>query len=187
MIHKYPYKIHKPGSKQFPDHLLKYADLVETNEGFSAMMEGAQDFMEFLSVLSPKKMSLRYAPDKWTVQEVLLHMIDTERMFQNRAFRISRKESKALSGFDHNRYVKNLPKIDRSIESIRDEYETVRKSTFLLYAGLTKVEMKHQGKVSNYILTLPSIPFIIAGHEIHHLNILRAKYNILEVNTPHGL
>jgi len=182
MIHKYPYRIHKPGLNHFSNHLVKYAKLVETNEGFEALMEGAADFMALLSVLPQEKMSQSYQKDKWTVQEVLLHIIDTERMFQNRALRISRKESRALSGFDHDKYVKNLPNIARSIESIRDEYETVRKGTFLLYAGLTKVEMKLQGRVSNYTLTLPSIPFIIAGHEIHHLNILKDRYNILEVD-----
>lgn len=184
MIHKYPYRIHKPRKNQFPEHLQQYAKLVETNEGFSALMEGATEFMALLSALPPAKMSHAYQKNKWTVQEVLLHMIDTERMFQNRALRISRKEQRALSGFDHNRYVKNLPNIARSIESIRDEYETVRKGTFLLFAGLTKVEMKLEGRVSNYKLTLPSIPFIIAGHEIHHLNILKDQYSILEIDHP---
>ncbi len=184
MIHKYPYRIHKPGSNQFPEHLQNYAKLVDTNEGFTAMMEGATAFMSMLSVLPTEKMAHSYDKNKWTVQEVLLHMIDTERMFQNRALRISRKESRSLSGFDQDKYVKNLPQIVRSIESIRDEYETVRKGTFLLFAGLTKVEMKLQGRVGNYTLTLPSIPFIIAGHEIHHLNILNDKYNILEIDHP---
>jgi len=181
MIHKYPYRIHKPSLNQFPKHLQNYAQLVGTNEGFSALMEGATDFMALLSVLPQDRMSHSYQKGKWTVQEVLLHMIDTERMFQHRAFRISRKESRALSGFDQDKYVKNLPQIARSIESIRDEYETVRKGTFLLFAGLTKIEMKLQGRVSNYILTLPSIPFIITGHEIHHLNILKDRYHILDV------
>lgn len=182
MIHRYPYRIHKPGLNQFPKHLESYAQLVETNEGFTALMEGATKFMALLSVLPPEMMSQTYQKGKWTVQEVLLHMIDSERMFQNRALRISRKEPRALSGFDQDKYVKNLPQIARSIESIRDEYETVRKGTFLLFAGLTKIEMKLQGRVSNYILTLPSIPFVIAGHEIHHLNILRDRYNIQEID-----
>ncbi|MBY5960057.1 DinB family protein [Membranicola marinus] len=182
MIHKYPYRIHKPGHNQFPNHLQPYVKLVETNEGFEALMEGATEFMAMLSVLPPEKMGYSYQRDKWTVQDVLMHMIDTERMFQNRALRISRKESRALSGFDQDKYVKNLPNIVRSIESIRDEYETVRKGTFLLFAGLTKVEMKLQGRVSNYTLTLPSIPFIIAGHEIHHLNILKERYNIQDIH-----
>ena len=184
MIHKYPYRIHKPSLANLPQYLQEYGKLVKTNEGFTALMEGANDFASMLSVVSPDKMSQTYQNGKWTVQDVLLHMIDTERMFQNRAFRISRGEPRALSGFDQDRYVKNLPHIVRSVESIRDEYETIRKSTFLLYAGLTKVEMKLQGRVGNYILSLPSIPFIIAGHEIHHLNILRDKYNIIEIDHP---
>lgn len=178
MIHRYPYKIYKPGLNQFPDYLHPYVKLVDNDEGFSALMEGAVDFTELLKILPPAKMDYRYEKDKWTVQDVLLHMIDTERIFQNRALRISRKEPRAQSGFDQNRYVKNLPKIARSIESIRDEYETVRKGTFLLYAGLTKVEMKLQGRVGKNIITLPSIPFIIAGHEIHHIQILRERYGI---------
>ncbi|SRR5690606_3946433 len=179
MIHKYPYQIHKPGVSQIPKYLQRYTSRVNNNEGFAALMEGAQLFMSMLSVLPVEKMSYRYQPDKWTVQEVLLHMIDTERIFQDRALRISRAETQLQPGFDQDLYVKNLPNIERSIESIRDEYETVRKSTFLLFAGLTKVEMKRQGPVSDYILTLPSIPFVIAGHEIHHLIILRDRYGIV--------
>lgn len=178
MIHKYPYQIYKPGLNQFPDYFQPYVKLVNDDEGFSALMKGAVEFVEFLKILPPTKMNYRYQKNKWTVQEVLLHMIDTERIFQNRALRISRKEPRAQSGFDQDRYVKNLPNITRSIESIRDEYETVRKGTFLLYAGLTKVEMKLQGRVAKNIITLPSIPFIIAGHEIHHLRILQEKYDI---------
>src|SRR5690606_20288655 len=97
-----------------------------------------------------------YEKNKWTVEEVLLHMIDTARVFQSRALRIARQEPQVMNGFDQDLYVRSLPRIERSIESIRDEYETVRKSSFLLFAGLTKVEMKLSGKVSDYVLTLPS-------------------------------
>jgi|SRR5690625_203936 len=177
-IHKYPYKIYKPNLNQIPKYLHSYVKLVDNNEGFSALMEGAIGFVDTLKLINPAKLNHRYQNNKWTVQEVLLHLIDTERIFQNRALRISRKEPRALSGFDQNRYVRNLPNIVRSVESIRDEYETVRKSTFLLYAGLTKAEMKLQGRVGKDIITLPSIPFIIAGHEIHHLHMLQNEYGI---------
>ena len=182
MIHKYPYQIHKPGNRQIPKYYQKYVGLVQTNEGFAALMEGATDFMAMLSVIPPEKMKYSYGKNKWNVQEVLLHMIDTERIFQTRAFRISRQEPQVMTGFDQDLYVRNLPNIDRSIESIRDEYETVRKATFLLFAGLTKVEMKLQGRVDNYKISLPSIPFIIAGHEIHHLNLLRERYKIMGID-----
>lgn len=182
MIHKYPYQIHKPGMNQFPKYLQKYATLVKLDEGFAALMDGATEFMTMLSVLPPDKMNHKYQRNKWSVQEVLLHMIDTERIFQDRALRISRQETQVQPGFDQDLYVKNLPNIERSIESIRDEYETVRKATFLLFAGLTKVEMKLHGRVSDYDLTLPSIPFVIAGHEIHHLNILKERYHIMGID-----
>lgn len=184
MIHRYPYKIHKPGNSQIPEYYQKYADLVRQNEGFAALMEGATSFMATLSVIPHDKMNYAYKKGKWTVQEVLLHMIDTERVFQGRALHISRKDKKVMHGFDQDRYVRNLPRIERSVESIRDEYETVRKATFLLFAGLTKVEMKLQGRLGKLTLTLPSIPFIIAGHEIHHLNILQERYGIMNLNLP---
>lgn len=179
MIHEYPYKIYKPGLNHIPRDLQPYIQLVDSQEGFTAMMEGAVAFFDFINHIPSDRMGYRYEEGKWTVEQVLLHLVDVERMYQNRALRIARKEPRALSGFDQDRYVRNLPDISRSIESIRDEYETVRKSTFLLYAGLTKVEMKLQGRVGQEMISLPSIPFIIAGHEIHHLKILRERYGIL--------
>ncbi len=181
MIHKYPYRIHKPGMSQIPPYFQKYVEQVRTDEGFAALMDGATEYMSTLAVIPPAKMKHAYEKNKWTVEEVLLHMIDTERVFQSRALRIARQEPQVMNGFDQDLYVRSLPRIERSIESIRDEYETVRKSSFLLFAGLTKVEMKLSGKVSDYVLTLPSIPFIIAGHETHHLKILRDRYNIMEI------
>ncbi|WP_236980220.1 DinB family protein [Membranihabitans maritimus] len=178
MIHKYPYRIYKPGIKQFPDYLRPYIQLVDQDEGFSALMDSAVKVFDTMSILSPKDLKHRYQDDKWSIEEVLLHIIDNERIFQNRALRISRNEPRALSGYDQDRYVRALPDINRSIESLRDEYEAVRKSTFLLYAGLTKVEMKKEGKVGKNIITLPSIPFIIAGHDLHHLKIFKENYGI---------
>ncbi|HLT94134.1 MAG TPA: DinB family protein [Membranihabitans sp.] len=179
MIHKYPYQIHKPGGRHIPEYYRNYVSLVPVDEGFTALIEGATGFIGMLSTLPPDRLNYTYAPGKWTVQQVLLHVIDTERVFQARVLKIARQDPQPMFGFDQDLYVAHLPHIDRSLESIRDEYETVRKSTFLLYAGLTKGEMKLQGHLGDVTLSLPTIPFIIAGHEIHHMKLLKERYNIV--------
>lgn len=176
MIYNYPYPIAKPDTSEYPSYLKNYIQIAGSDEGFEALMNSATDMVDYLTKLAQTDLAFRYAPKKWSIQELILHIIDTERVFQTRALRIARNEYKALSGFDQDRYVKAQPPVMRSKESLIEEFQTVRKSTFLFYLGLPAEYMSKNGRVAGFRLTLNSFPFIIAGHDQHHLKILRERY-----------
>ncbi|GAA5222136.1 DinB family protein [Membranihabitans marinus] len=176
MNFKYPYVITRPNIADYPSHLKDYILKSKGKDGFEALLLSAEAVTQQLSELSVEELSNRYGKDKWSLQEVFMHLIDNERMFQNRGFRIARNESKSLSGYDQDRYVKSYPKIVRTRESLIEEYETVRKSTFLLFVSLTGDMMTKKGRIGRNVIDLSAIPFIIAGHDWHHLEVIKRKY-----------
>ena len=113
---------------------------------------------------------------KWTPKEILLHVIDTERIFSYRALRISRSEKAELSGFDENSFAQNSNANNRSIEDLIDEYITVRTATISLFKSFPETIMKNTGIASGKPLSVVAAGYIICGHEIHHVNIIKERY-----------
>jgi hypothetical protein len=118
----------------------------------------------------------RYAPDKWTVREVVSHLADTERVFAYRALRIARGDATPLPGFDENAYVAHANAARRPLADVVAELEAVRHATLALLAGLDDTALLRRGTASNHPLTPRAAAYIIAGHELHHAAILRERY-----------
>ncbi|MBJ7882691.1 DinB family protein [Gelidibacter salicanalis] len=130
----------------------------------------------FLNTIDQGKLGFRYAEGKWTIKEIVLHLIDTERIFAYRALCIARKDKTDLPGFDQDAYVVNSQADTRSIKSLLWEYSTVRSATVSLFESFDNQAWMHSGVSSENRLSVRAIAFIIVGHENHHLEIIKARY-----------
>jgi len=117
-----------------------------------------------------------YEPGKWTVKDIIQHVIDAERVFTYRALRFARNDKTALSGFEENDYVKNTNVAKRSLDDILNEFDTVRRSTIYLYKNFTDEMLLRSGNASGKDITVLALGFIIAGHALHHSTIIKERY-----------
>jgi hypothetical protein len=121
-----------------------------------------------------------YAPGKWTIKQMLQHMIDTERVLSYRALRISRNDTTPMAGFDENQFAANAPVDYRTIEDLKKELLLLREATDLMIASYKEAQLDYRGVASNASITLRAVCFIIYGHNLHHLRILRERYYLSE-------
>lgn len=156
-----------------------YNDYLSTLEDVLLMplfRQQMEEFVDFLRHIPKGKYKYAYAKDKWTLMEVLVHIIDTERIFQYRALRFSRGDTTELQGFDQDNYVSESLAGKRSMETIINEYLAVRQSTISLFENLGEANLEYSGMVSGVPWTVGTIGFVICGHQQHHQNILKQRY-----------
>ena len=130
----------------------------------------------FFKAIAADKLEYQYEVGKWTPKDILLHLIDAERIFSYRALRISRNDSTPLSGFEENEFVTFANANHRTIESLLEEYEAVRNATITLFDNLTEEQMLRVGIASNSTVSVRAIGSIIIGHELHHKSIIQERY-----------
>jgi uncharacterized damage-inducible protein DinB len=116
------------------------------------------------------------APDEWTIKEILLHIIDDERIYAYRALRFARSDPLELPGFEQEDYVAYSAANTRSIESLFEEYESVRKATITLFENLPSEAFTRAGVANGHVMSVRAAAYHIAGHELHHLNSIRENY-----------
>ena len=165
-----------PSPSQHPAYYQRYIDLVKQSNLIDALRINAESMDGFFKSLPYERFDFRYAPDKWSVKEVLLHVIDCERIFAYRALRFSRNDKTPLPGFDENTYAPESFAAKRSAESIHDEYKAVREATIQLFNNFSPEQLDRSGISNNNEMSVRSFGYAIAGHEIHHLNVLKEKY-----------
>jgi hypothetical protein len=146
---------------------------VDLFEGFET---GFEEMILLLSNLQPEKLEYRYAAGKWTIKDIIQHIIDAERIFGYRALRISRNDTTALPGFEENDYVINANANIRSIKELLSELKIVRSSTILLFKSFSKEQLNRMGVASNHSISVRAIGFVIIGHLQHHVNIINERY-----------
>ncbi len=150
--------------------------LGENVELISELTKGKKDFTDLVENLSSDKFIYAYGKDKWTVAEVLLHIIDTERIFQYRALRFCRKDKTALPGFNEDEYIKAVNIGARTKESLVEEFLAVREATNIFFKNVTKEELLYTGIASNIQWSVGGLGFVACGHLKHHLNIIKERY-----------
>lgn len=161
----------------FAEYFNNYINLVEGSEDVITALEHThKKTNEFLDLITEEQGNYVYAEGKWSVKELLVHLIDTERIFCNRALRIARNDKTDLPGYDHDKYVDNSEANERNLCDICKEYNVVRKGTVALFKSFTSTMLEREGTANNNKLTVLAIGFIISGHEIHHVNILEERY-----------
>jgi len=134
------------------------------------------EFIRFVQDIPMDKFDYRYAEGKWTIKEIIQHLIDAERVFAYRALRISRNDKTPLPGFQENDYIANTDSNKRHLQSLLTELAVVRQSTLALFKSFSEEQLKRVGIASNNIISVRAIGFLIIGHQKHHQNIFKEKY-----------
>jgi len=166
----------RPSYNDFNEYYKKYIDLVEENDIIGQLKYGLSRNIQFFGEIDTDKWNYRYAENKWSIKEVLQHIIDTERVMSYRALRVARNDQTEMPGFDQDDFIKNVNLDDRSEKDIIDEYFAVRKATIALFNGLEENAWERRGIASQSPVTPLSLAFIIAGHELHHIDVIRKNY-----------
>jgi hypothetical protein len=168
--------MNKPDSTEYAPYFDKYISLAPEGEIVARLDAQIESTLSLIRGLSEAQGNHRYAPDKWSVKEVIGHLIDTERIFAYRAMRFARNDATPLPGFDENLFVANADFGSRSLADLADEFEHTRKSNVYLFKNLDGDASLRRGVSNNNELSVRAIAYIIAGHELHHAEILRSRY-----------
>jgi hypothetical protein len=166
----------RPKAGEYGEYYEKYVALIPGTD-ILGTLEGQRLVMsQLLGARSEREGNFRYAPDKWTVKEVIGHVTDSERIFAYRALRFARGDRTPLAGFEQDGYVKNGGFGERTLEDLAEEFADVRGATITLLNGLDQAAWQRRGVASNNEVSVRALAYIIAGHELHHRRILEEKY-----------
>lgn len=166
----------RPQTNEHPAYYTHYIGLVKGDNILKQLEDQVIDIQAIISEIPEEKESYAYAPGKWTIKEVLGHIIDTERIMAYRALRFARKDKTALPGFDENEYVANSDYNKRTLYDIAHEFAIVRESNLALFKHFNEEALDQRGTANNNEATVRAILFMIAGHANHHLNVIKTKY-----------
>lgn len=140
------------------------------------LIKQKEEILHFFKSIPVFKHEYSYAEGKWTVKDIILHLIDAERIFAYRALRIARNDNTALPGFEENDYVVTANANNREYESLLAEYESVRNATISLFETFSSEDLLRLGTASNCSVSVRAIGYITLGHELHHKNIILERY-----------
>jgi uncharacterized damage-inducible protein DinB len=167
----------KPGD--YPAYAEMYMKLVpDDGRVLEHLWENYLVSREFIEGLPEGRLHFRYAPGKWSIKDILVHVIDDERIFADRALRFARNEQANLIGFDQDEYARYAQGDARSLASIFAEFEAVRRATITLYENLPEDSLDRMGHGTGTAndATVRALVYHIAGHELHHVKVIRERY-----------
>ena len=169
----------RPQPGEYAPYYDRYISLVLDNEQGNDIVqtldEQRRQTVLLLSGLTEVDGDLRYAPDKWSVKELLGHLNDTERIMSYRALRIARADATPIEGFEQDDYVRSGPFVRRPLADLIDDYMAVRRATLSLFRNLDESAWTRRGVANKNEVTVRALAYIIAGHELHHRRMLEEK------------
>jgi DinB family protein len=165
-----------PETSEYAPYYSRYISLVKGDDILAALREQLPQTKALLSSISDQQGNFRYAPEKWSIKQVLGHLIDSERIFAYRALRIARADQIPMEGFEQDDYVRSGGFENRTISDLLEEYAVVRSASLALFQNLDPAAWSRRGVANNNEITLRAAAYIIAGHELHHRQILNDKY-----------
>jgi len=163
-------------SNDYNPYYKTYIDKIGDAALLQAMEKQLHNFPKFIASIPDEKWHYAYDEGKWTIAEALLHILDTERIFQYRALRFARNDASHLPGFDQDLFVPNSKAASRSKASIIKEYEAVRQSSLALFSSFDEAALHNKGTASGSQMSVAALGFIILGHQRHHRDIIRERY-----------
>ncbi len=143
---------------------------------FEILESSLCDLVQTIETLPEEKLNFQYEEGKWTIKELVQHIIDAERVLSYRALRFSRNDATDLPGFNEDWYVENSNGNDRNIEDLLEEFTFLRKSSISLFKSFTDEMFELSGSIDGGDMSVRALGFIIAGHQMHHLKIIKEKY-----------
>lgn len=169
--------IAKPQAGEYAPYTISYIGLLPDD---GLVLEHLRDNLtatsSFLRSLDPERLNYRYAPGKWTIKEILAHLLDDERIYSYRALRFARNDKTELPGFDQDDYAPESRANERALEDLLDEFTTVRYATISLFNSFDDLVLTRMGLASGNIMSVRAAAYHIAGHELRHLNVIKERY-----------
>jgi uncharacterized damage-inducible protein DinB len=169
--------IERPQPGEYPDYAITYIKWVPTDGLIlKHLADNLESTRELILSLPEDRLDFRYAEGKWSIREILVHISDTERIFASRILIFARNVKKELPGFDQEEMVRNAHASRRATGDILDEYGTVRRATLSLVGSLQDEVLLQSGVANGYPVTVRALVYYLAGHEMHHIQVIRERY-----------
>jgi uncharacterized damage-inducible protein DinB len=167
----------KPQPGECREYFHKYIDLVPDGDYIEVLTQSTAEVILFFNNMATEKHEYRYADGKWTPKEVLLHVIDTERVFSYRALAAARGDNASLlPSMDENSYAASTDVSNRAMQDLTEEFAAVRTATAKLFANMTEEQTKQTANANGVNTTARAIGYMIIGHPIHHMNVIKERY-----------
>ena len=160
----------------YPAYFGTYINHVQNDDCILAMEENLNDFVTFIENISVEKYNYKYQENKWSVKDIVRHIIDAERIFAYRALRFARFDRTPIPGFEENDYAANINTTNIDMTDLLQEFILVRKSTIKLFESFTEEMLSAKGIASGKEISVLALGFIVSGHSIHHTNVIRERY-----------
>lgn len=161
---------------EFNKYIQNYLDQVPSENWLEELINSGAETIQLYSGLDNEKSLFAYAEGKWTLKELLLHLIDCEKIFQYRALRFARKDETELSGFEEDDYVAYSYANERTLVSLLEEYRVVRQTSIIFYENLQNEALSYKGKANENEISVETIGKVIVGHNYHHLKVIEERY-----------
>jgi len=166
----------RPQASEYPPYYEHYINLVRNDNVIKALKDQVLDIQALISEVPEEKEGYAYAEGKWTIKEVLGHIIDTERIMSYRALRFARKDKTPLSGFDENIFVANARFNQQTLYNLAHEFAIVREANLALWKQFNEDDLNEIGNANGKDVSVRATLFMIAGHTAHHMNVIKVKY-----------
>ena len=164
-------------SEEFNPYYLRYLDKLSKETSLRKGFEiGKITVLNFFTAIPEEKWSYRYAEGKWSVKEVLQHLIDTERIFMYRCFRIARHDKTSLAGYDQNIYIEPSAAANKTVNQLIEEFKVTRNYSISLLNSLRDEDLQHIGNANDSAMSARAAAFTIIGHDIWHMDVVKDKY-----------
>lgn len=168
--------IQRPKPSEYPDHFQRYIDRVPDGDVLKQLETQWRETRALVTSLPESKLLFRYAEGKWSIKEMLVHVSDAERIFAYRALRFARRDAAPLAGWDENTYAREYRAENRVVVSILEELDSVRGSSIHLFKNFDEIALGLSGTANNKTCSVRALAWIIAGHELHHRNVILERY-----------
>ena len=168
----------RPGADEHAPFYAGYVAAVTDGDIVTALAQQGESFLRLLKDIGDEKACFSYAPGKWTIKEVILHIADGERIFAYRLLRIARGDETPLSSFDENAYTPMSEANNRSLDSLVGEFAAVRGATLALLRWLPELAWTRRGVASGKVVSTRALAWIATGHAMHHERMLRERYGV---------
>lgn len=169
-------KIAPPEKDEFDSYYERYVSLIESGDILFSLENQVAQTLDLLAKISEEKADFRYAEGKWSVKELVGHIIDTERIFAYRALRIARGDQTPIEGYEQDDYVRNAEFAECNLADLAEEFSLVRRANILMFQNLPETAWLRRGTANNKEITVRALAYILVGHEIYHVKILRERY-----------